>query len=106
MNKIIHHQKKKFQNIELYFNLLLKNIHKLENLDNLDLFLKKLYLFNKSLDIVKDNIIKLLDNLEDNNNLILSKKENNLLEEDKNNKLLIDEVKPILLYYLLNKNNF
>lgn len=104
MNKIIYYQKKKFLNTELYFNLLLKNMDKFENSDNLNTFLNKLYLLNKSLDTIKDSIIKLLNDLE-NNTLILTKNESNLLEEDKINKSLIKEVTPFLLYYLIYKDN-
>lgn len=103
MNEIINIQKKKFINIEYYFNLLLKNIKKSEDLENIDIFIKKLYLLNKSLEDIQNNIIILLNELHENN-ITLSDETQNILEEDKINKSLVKEVTPILLYYLMYKN--
>ena len=105
MNKIIDIQRNKLDNFYKISEDLLFNLNKSIQMDyNSKISLMdKLRMLNSKLSLLEDDINEILYDLK-RNHCSLSRLARSRLQEDDNTNQLINEVSPLLLYYLVNRN--
>ena len=105
MNKIIELERNKVDNLYRLLEELVLNLEFAKDMDNsskLNL-MTKLRLLNKSIGYLENDIVDILDDLKIGGCNLSKDLEERIQEENQTNQL-IKEVSPLLLYYLINRN--
>ena len=107
MDKIIKLEREKVDNLYHFLENFVLNLELAEDMDNnsKNNLVEKIRLLNKSMENFENDILDILNDLKAGGCVYSKDLEDRLQEEEQTNSL-IKQVSPILLYYLINKQNF